>query len=401
VLGGVSSAPLLIVSWIPARGADGYVIDVTFDNGDNWSRVANTTSNHASFPARRGLITIRVAGFGLAQGEYTEWIGDPYSAPPPDVQSFLVNAQPDGTRQFTWLMAGLPADLSGFKIRYRLGTGWTWDDLTDMHTNLLLSSPFESNQLAAGDYTFAIKAYDDSGHESDNAKFIIASLADPRLAGIIYNVLPNNTGWAGTKTNCFIDGNSLSASDSTNWSDLITWNAYTQWVFSPASSISYEHTVIDIGAVLNFTPIVSAVANGTITLQESHSNDGSSYSSFATIGAAITARYIKIKITVAGSFPYITLLDIKLNGKSLEEGIQDLTTSGLTGSYRIGTGDIRLPLTKSYTNITQVQVTLQNVGAGWSWELVDKTPTYGPRIKIYNASNVLADAVIDAYVRGY
>ena len=38
--------------------------------------------------------------------------------------------------------------------------------------------------------------------------------------------------------------------------------------------------------------------------------------------------------------------------------------------------------------------------AGWSWELIDKNTAIGPRIKIYNASNALADANIDATVRG-
>jgi hypothetical protein len=356
-----------------------------------------------SFPARRGNVTIRVAGIGLTNGNYVEWTGDPYAAPPPDVQSFLVSVQPDGTRQFDWIMAGSPPDLAGFKLRYRLGTGWSWDDLAPMHTNLIISAPYETNQLSAGDYTFAIKAIDDSGNESINATFISGTLADPRLSGVIYTVLPHTSGWIGTKTNCEIEPetNTLSATDSTTWAGLSTWDSYTQWVLTPATSITYQHTTIDLGASVAFTPVVSAIANGTQTIEEQHSNDNISYSSWAAVGSFISTRYIRIRITVTGSFPRINLLDIKLNGKSLEEGFNDINTSALSGAYRIGTGDIRLPLTKPYTRISQIQVSLQNVGAGWSWEIIDKTFAVGPRIKIYNASNVLADAMIDAYVRGY
>ena len=48
---------------------------------------------------------------------------------------------------------------------------------------------------------------------------------------------------------------------------------------------------------------------------------------------------------------------------------------------------------------------LQNVGPGWTWELVAKntTLTGGARaaeFKIYNASGVLADAVVDIELKG-
>ncbi len=143
------------------------------------------------------------------------------------------------------------------------------------------------------------------------------------------------------------------------------------------------------------------IAAGSVTVEESHSNDNVSYTAFAAAGTQITARYVKIKVTVAGgSIPSITSMNIKLSGNTITEEINDLDTSTLTGSYRIGTGDIRLPIANAFTQITQLQVTLQNVGAGWSWELIDKDVAVGPRIKIYNASNALADATIDAYVRG-
>ncbi|HAF02030.1 MAG TPA: hypothetical protein DCG63_12145, partial [Methylophilaceae bacterium] len=121
----------------------------------------------------------------------------------------------------------------------------------------------------------------------------------------------------------------------------------------------------------------------------------------ATAGSLIRARYVKVRIAVTSAgIASIDLANIKLSAESISEEINDLSTSSLSGAYRIGVGDIRLPKAKAYSLITQVQVSLQNVGAGWSWELIDKSTTTGPRIKIYNASNALADASIDAFIRG-
>ena len=137
-----------------------------------------------------------------------------------------------------------------------------------------------------------------------------------------------------------------------------------------------------------------------MTITEAHSNDDITYTSFAAAGAQITARYTKVHVVVTDAWPVMQQMTTIFSATPVTEDINDLTTSGLTGAYRIGVGNIRLPITKTYSVINRVDVALQNVGAGWSWELIDKNTTTGPRIKIYNASNALADAVIDATIRG-
>ena len=48
--------------------------------------------------------------------------------------------------------------------------------------------------------------------------------------------------------------------------------------------------------------------------------------------------------------------------------------------------------------VTDLDITLQSVGAGWSWTLLSKNnPT---RIRIYDGDGNPADAVVDAVVRG-
>jgi hypothetical protein len=404
-LGGTASNPQLLINWQPAPDAEHYYVETSYDSRQTWTRAGNVATTNISVPAFRGTVYVRVAGVGIAVGDWSEWVGDPFLAPPPDPSTFLVSVQPDGTRQFTMSLPGSVPDFAGYRIRYRLGTGWTdyWSDLDAFHDGLITQTPFESNQLAAGEYTFAVKAFDYYGNESVNALFISADLGDPRLAGVIYNVLPHSQAWPGTKTNCFVEpeNNILSASDSLTWATTTTWDDYDRWVKNPAASMTYEHTMIDLSASVPFTPLISAIADGTQTIEVNSSVDNVTWSGWAAPTGQITARYLKVRIAVAGAFPILYLLDIKLNGGAVSEEINDLNTASLTGGYRIGTGDIRLPLVKSYSVITQVQVSLQNVGAGWSWEIIDKNPASGPRIKIYNASNALADATIDAFVRGY
>lgn len=322
------------------------------------------------------------------------------AVPPPDVNAFLVSRQSDGTRQFTWTLTDPPADLTGYEIRYKLGTETDWNAMTPMHSGALLASPFESNQLAAGTYTFAIKAVDIFGNKSVNAAFIQATLGDPRLSGALEVFDEFADAWPGTKTSCHIEASTgylqPDETDATPWTG--TWAART-WIKTPATSISYER-LIDVGVVATFSPLVTALADGTVTITEAHSDDNVTYTSYATAGAPVTCRYIKVKITVAGALPVLRSAITILSASPISEDFEDLVTSALTGSYRIGTGDIRIPLTKTFAVVRRVDVTLQNVGAGWSWELIDKDTAVGPRIKIYNASNTLADATIDVTVRG-
>lgn len=404
-LSGTPSNPQLAIDWQPAAGADHYYVETSYDSGSSWQRRGDVSSSNILVTAQRGTVFVRVAGVGLSRGDWVEWVGDPYAVPPGDVAGFFVNVQADGTRQFDMALAlGLPPDFAGYQIRYKALTGaYTWEEMTPMHDGLITASPFEYNQLEAGLYTFAVKAVDTSGIESLNAKFIEADLAEQRLAGVIFNQLPRNYGWPGTKTGCFRDTGTgdLVTSDSSTWADLTTWSAWATWPDTPTSPIVYQHTTIDLGSSVPSVPLITASANGTVVIEEQHSDDDITYTSWAAAGALLLTRYIRVRVTVTGALPILYSLNIQLSGNSINEEINDLNTAILTGVNRIAVGDIRIPYGNPFLVITQLQVTLQNVGAGWTYEVIDKDVTIGPRIKIYNASGTLADASIDAFIRGF
>jgi hypothetical protein len=321
------------------------------------------------------------------------------------VASFLVSVQSDGTRQFDMAMTtALPPDFAGYEIRYKSGSGaYTWAEMTKMNDGLITSSPFENNQIEAGLYTFAVKAVDTSNIYSENATFIVADLAEQRLAGVLYSQLPRNYGWPGTKTNCFVskDNANLTANDNAEWSDLTTWEAWTQWPNDPASPIIYQHPTIDLGNSVPIVPVITAIADGTAVLEERHSADGITFTDWAVAGGLLNTRFVDIRVTVSGALPILRSLNIQLSGNSLTEEVNDLNTALLAGSFRLGVGDVRIPFGSPFLVISQMQITLQNVGPGWSVEVIDKEVAIGPRIKIYNADYELADAMIDVFFRGF
>lgn len=322
------------------------------------------------------------------------------TSPPPDPDVFLIRVQADGTREFTARVNAPPVDFAGYLIRYRAGTDWTWDDMQPLHDGILTTMPWETNLLSAGDYVFAVRSIDTTGNLSAGAKYIETTIPDPRLAGLLDMYSEFVEGWPGTKTSAFVTAEGyLSALDADTWADKTTWANWTRWNQNPLTPIIYQREH-DIGVIVAFIPLVTVQADGTATIEEQHSDDRSTWSAWAAIGPLVTCRYLRVRVTVAGSYPILRDMQTLLSAKPRITDIEDLDTATLTGAQRIGTGDIRLPIPAGFAVIKRVEVTLQNVGAGWSWELIDKNTTTGPRIRIYNGSNTLADAVIDATVRG-
>jgi hypothetical protein len=329
------------------------------------------------------------------------------SNPPPDVTTFLVSRLADGTRRFEWTADTVPLDFDGFVIKFKTGTGHVWADLAPLHTGRLYASPFETNQLAKGDYVFGIKMVDTSGNESENALIIEGTLDNPRLAGALFQVSARSAGWPGTKTDCEVvtNGNLVAQDNTTTWASLVsagtTWANWTQWALVPEDPIFYEHIVIDLEGVVTFTPLVTFTGTGTETITEAHSDDDVTYTSFAAISGQITARYIKIKCSVSHALAIMEDVEIIIDAEIIVEDLQDVDMSTLSG---VGVGDRTLALNKTFSLISSVTVILQNVGPGYTWELIDKS-TSGPRFKVHDETSTpstpsLADVTIDAVVRG-
>ncbi len=204
-------------------------------------------------------------------------------------------------------------------------------------------------------------------------------------------------------TNAHVDpdtGNAYPNSQGATWADLTTWAAWSHWDANPYTSIEYVHD-IDIGSITQFVPNVAVSAQAdSYTVQESHSSDGTTWSDYADIGPTISARYLRIRVAAAGEYPVLQDMTAAVLVRRKEQVISDLDTATLTGAYRLGTGDIRVPIADGFSLITAVAVAFNSSGGGCTWELLDKETTVGPRVRLYDATGTPADAVIDINIKG-
>lgn len=175
------------------------------------------------------------------------------TAKPSDVTGFVVTVMPDGTRVFEWNKVS-DLDLSGYRVKY--GSGG-WDNMTLLYDGVITTNTFESNKLSSGIYTFAVKAVDTSGNESENANFITADIPDPRLGdSILYKSYAGN--WTNLPANTFaIDklywsGETISELDT----QFLTVNGWNTWI-PKGGNFVFNTEVFNLTQEVNIFPYIS------------------------------------------------------------------------------------------------------------------------------------------------
>jgi predicted phage tail protein len=260
---------------------------------------------------------------------------------PADIKGFWVKETNDGKRIFEWRFGSAskpqpndvivwPTDLKGFIIKAREGTGWTWDQMNQIHQGLITNMPYETYALTKSGptYTIGIKAKNNAGNLSQNAKIITFAFGRVFSGKFAYESAREQR-WPGTITNGFENNirdysgvGELQGSDSKTWADLatdgVTWETWDSWTRS-ANELFYEHPVIDLGAVKDAVIDVSGtLGEGNLgDAWERHSNDNVTWTSYASfvVGNTITARYFQIKGSVqkgTGTVPILRDMIISL-----------------------------------------------------------------------------------------
>lgn len=345
------------------------------------------------------------------------------TAAPPDVDAFNITRQPDGTRRFTFSMTAVPADVragGGYRIRYESGASFDWATAPALHVGLLVSSPFETNELAAGTWSFGVKAIDSSGNESATALTITATIGDPRLREVLLSQIEEDLPWTGTLTDCFVTpSNHLLAAagaggDIAGLPATISGLAATIGAMGArVTPLRYETAVFDLGGDVSFTPVVSAEADGTATIEmRTHTSaEGSDVSSEAWIAVATVSaeRYIQIRVSVAGGAPRLKSLVSLFDGETVVEDFEDVAVGSESAAWfeRVAAGHFRIASQDRLAAISAATLrAIQNVGAGYSWELISKSATVtgnsnpAAEFKVYDSGNTLADATVDVEIKG-
>lgn len=330
---------------------------------------------------------------------------------PPDPVSLEVIRLSDGTRQYSWDLGVQPPDIAGVHLRWGPTSAAGWGDLAPLHDDVLQASPAELNVPPAGTWKFGVKAVDLAGNESIGAVIITRTIGQPRLEGVAFSEDAAIAGWPGTKTACFRNGqNYIEANDSTTWATLpATWAGWSRWNLNPSSPIVYQHTALDAGFVFDFSPDVVVVTDGSALVEVRWSSDGISWSAWEDVQTAkqrtVSARHLEARVTVTATggspVPAVRSMLVLMRAETRALDLQDIDTAALPLERRLGVGDVRLPVPVGQLQVIRsVALTFNGQGAGWSWELVDKDPVAGPRVRMFNASRQPAHAIVDAVVRG-
>jgi hypothetical protein len=330
--------------------------------------------------------------------------------PPPPFDVFSVMAQPDGTRQFnfSYTTTPRPLDWEGAEIRYLPGTvaSPVWDSMAPLQDDqtFYTASPVELNAPLEGTWTFACRSRDTTGNVS--TPLVRSITLAKRRSGSTYQEVPHDPAWPGTLSSLVRVGGVLEAASATTWDTLpSTWDAWTQWAVSPAASGSYVTPGLDLETVVAGQVDATVQALGTVTVELSTSADGTTWGAWQPAANVFTARWVRLRITVAatGPAPLATLqrLEWRVSAEIQREYLNDVVVSGLTGLYRIGAGDVRAPISGTYVVIRNATATVQDSRLGaWTVTRMDKSTTTGPRFRFYLAGVLTDPDFVDFEIEG-
>ena len=417
--------------------------------------IPGSSLSHYIFPVEDGVTydvrirSINIAQVGSSFVSIQHVVAGKTAAPSPPT-TFTVTREADGTRVFEWTHDSVPADVrvgGGYRIKYQLGNSITWASATLFHTGLLIFSPLESNQLAAGQYTFEIRTVDSSSNESATGQILTATLGNPRLSEVLLARFVKALGWPGMKTDCFVNyegcleavGSTGSANTVMMTSDNVvtmisdnvvkiasgpgggSWNnlpntwaeLVANWnqIVVNEETIVYETLELDLGVDVNFNPLASFEGDGAAVfkMKTGTAADGSVVGSWVDLTEASQKRYFQLQMTVTDTFPIVRSLILLLDGERLLDEFEDIVTGSESASWfeSIAAGHFKIENRKEMAAISMASIrALQSVGSGWTWEILSKDTTVtggsekAAEFKVYNSSGTLADATIDAELRG-
>ena len=343
---------------------------------------------------------------GQQPGPWTEVLAHEVvgASAPPTPQNFLIDILGDGTRRFRWIPPEIRS-LAGVELRYGEAIDAVFDGMTVLHSGLLTSDHYESVEpQREGQYRFGLRSVDTDGLGSDPV-YIVADIGPTRSGDVIYWRCPSAEGWPGTITNAERTQDGLDALvglPSYDWTEPPTWDAWTSYAGGTgddyATSMSYIAPVVDLGFLADVSVGWQADTEGTVTVEYRVSLDETAPAgAWAEVVAdeTIRGRQFEIRWSLAGDGTILLFLDhlcFSFNAPSAIENFRDVNTNSWEGSLANGR---EIPSVLEL--VTDIDLTLQNVGPGWTWEILSKSP---PTVKLYNGSSVSSDAVVDATVRG-
>ena len=320
------------------------------------------------------------------------------TTPPPDVPLFLR----DGDR-LVWAYPAPPLDMGGFEIRRHFGTRVNWADAQPIHSGLLsgTSWPLPGD---LGTMTYLIKAIDTAGNPSTGVNWTTVNLGDLLVENLLFTEDKKAASFPGTHNGVLNAGNLEANTSGTFWSGN---DAAAFWSGSDAN-LFWTSQYLALDYITTMTPDADKVP-ATLLLDmdvsaESYAIDyringsalfwsgtdgslfwsGNDAASFWTapgaddwlpwlgrLDEATRQEYTWRLRTAPGPVKgVISKYQLKVDVPDIEESYQDVVIAAGTGT--------RLPITKSYRGIKNVEMNLVNTGGTALTSLIEDYGTGGP-----------------------
>ena len=340
--------------------------------------------------------------------------------PPVDVTTFLIS----GTA-LSWLPVG-DVDVAGYRIKFNYGTNTDWTGAAKLHEGLLTASPWTMPVRPAGAITLMIKAVDVAGIESVNPAVITTSLDDTADDRIVETIDLDALGYPGTLTGGSVSGGDLMASSGTafwNTNEEVTfWQGADSAAYWPASTYSamvYEAAVTPSAAYTGATMTIEAGVTASLWTLEYRPQGPDPF--WATASGdpfwdtdtaadfwgpkpdyqpwpgslAVTNQPYDVRLTTGAGATQgvVATLTLEIHVPVLTERLNDVVIAATTGT--------RLPVTKTFQAIDNVQITVQADGNNAISARIDDKLVSGPLVKTLDAGGTSVAGLIDAVITGY
>ncbi len=308
------------------------------------------------------------------------------TVPPAVFDTLSVAFDPVGMRLFSYGYTSTtkPLDYAGAEIRYVFGdvASPTWGSMTPLHTGLITDSPYRTNTLFPGLYTFSVKAVDTSGNYSSTTR-TVSGVDVPRLAeGTVIREVDGANNWSGWFV---VEGDKL---DGRIWAETTTWATAcgTTW-----GSSTWSRNQTGTQVIVNYTfefyaPVkvrigMTTLFDGQASYLYDYQNEAYSWVGSATLTPETTiySRTFQITVVVGQASgvttPVLHSANIRLLGDLRVETYSGINPSTFPG-FEVRNGVIRV-LGGTIAWWHSVDVTVHDAGV-WEVIVVPRRNSAGP-----------------------
>lgn len=335
----------------------------------------------------------------------------------------------DYSDNYITITANTDAWIQGYIFKYNMGNNLDWNLGIQLQSEPVTLFPYRISVTLVGTVTILCRAIDKAGNISNASVAVIKDLGDPYINNVVatYAIMPNATP-PGTYTGGSVVSNKLYSagldvfygdaaqsfySESTNdLSDFYDPSSYSQMVFT---TNEYTPTTVLVGSLMSY----NLIASGTNILVEYRElsyapfYDTVTTNSFYGVstddfyGNAFTGPWLPFTTVQTSNVTYQYRIT---TGYGLIQGVIDTFTVIIdapdivetVSNLSISSSGTTIPYTSSFTNITNIQATLQTNGSGAETIEVNKSSPLAPTIKAFNSSHTaVSGATADITLKGY